>query len=263
MDHKPDDDVLLLELGEAYVHTSDKEKGAAALVKAAEMKHSDIILNNAAYDLADANLNLDVAHRFATEAVQQIESASAKISLDSLKPGDSQLMPKLGTYWDTLGWTEFRLGHLELAQKYLKAAFSLSQNPAISDHLKQLYEQEGKKRDAENQALRTGQGDLQEQRTTKLKKPASIKSHVSAEFFLLFSPDPKSPELAKLVDQHFISGSAELREVAKSLSDAKFDISFPHPGPVQILRRGVLDCETVLSYCVFVLFPPTAVKSAN
>ena len=198
VNHEPDDDVLLLELGEAYVHTADKEKGAAALMKAAEMKHSDIILNNAAYDLADANLNLDDAHRFALEAVQQIESASAKITLDQLNPGDSQLMPKLGTYWDTLGWTEFRLGHLDVAQKYLKAAFSLSQNPAISDHLKQLYVQEGKKKDAEYQSLRTGETDLQEQRTTKLKKPASIKSHVSAEFFLLFSPNPKSPELTKL-----------------------------------------------------------------
>jgi tetratricopeptide (TPR) repeat protein/transglutaminase-like putative cysteine protease len=257
VDRKPEDDILLLQLGEAYIRSGAKEKGAATVIKAAEMNHSDFVLNNAAYDLADNNLNLDDAHRLATEAVQKVESATAQIKLDQLNPGDAQLMPKLAYAWDTLGWVEFRLGHFESAEKYLKSAFSLSQEPTISDHLQQVYEKEGKKHEADQQSQQTGVSALQDQRTLQIKKPAAIKSHASAEFFLLFSPGPK------LVDEHYISGSDELRELGKSLDGAKFKIPFPDDGPVQIVRRGVLDCEPELTYCVFVVYPPSPARSLN
>jgi hypothetical protein len=77
------------------------------------------------------------------------------------------------------------------------------------------------------------------------------------EFFLLFASGPK------VVDVKFISGSQELSEAGKKLADAKFQISFPEDKDVQIVRRGILDCEPELPNCVFVLIPPSSVRSVK
>jgi hypothetical protein len=89
----------------------------------------------------------------------------------------------------------------------------------------------------------------------KLGKLAT--KNVSAEFFLLFAPGPK------VVETQFISGSEELRDSGKALEAAKFDVPFPEDGDSQIVRRGILDCESVLPGCVFVLIPPNSLHSVH
>jgi hypothetical protein len=89
----------------------------------------------------------------------------------------------------------------------------------------------------------------------KLGKLAT--KHASAEFFLLFAPGPK------VVDVKFISGSEELSDAGKKLAAVKFQISFPEDADVQIIRRGILDCEPELPGCVFVLIPPRSVHSVK
>ncbi len=177
----------------------------------------------------------------------------------------------------------FRLGHFDLAEKYLNAAWVLDQDAVSADHLGQLYEKLGKPHEAvlayshalstigthpENSAARLkalrpgakyqpGEGPdssvLQDMRTVTLKRK-SLK-HASAEFYLLFSSDGKPPQVK------FISGSDSLEELSKDLAAAKYNVSFPDGEPAQILRRGVLDCEPEVSVCMFVLIPPDSVRS--
>jgi tetratricopeptide (TPR) repeat protein len=197
---------------------------------------------------------------------------------------DVQTVLPLAAYWDTLGWVHFRLNHFDLAEKYLLGAWRLTLEPDVADHLGQLYEKEGKKHEAAvaysqalsalhppdatrarldalrpNRKYQAGEGPspqaLQDLRTIKLGKLAT--KHVSAEFFVLFAPGPR------VVGVKFISGSEELRNAGRALAAAKFDVPFPGQGPVQILRRGVLDCEPVLPNCLFVLIPPGDVRSVN
>lgn len=281
---KPDNAGLLLQLGETYSHTADKEKAVATLKRAAEIDPSALTLNDAAYFLADSSLDMDDALRYGESAVKETEEATNKISLDKLSLQDLERMSQLGAYWDTLGWVHFRLGDYDLAEKYLNAAWLLTFDPLTADHLGQVYDKRGKKHEAAvaySQALSAGKAPketqerldairpqgkymrgegsnpvaLQDLRTIKLGRLTA--KHASAEFFVLFGSG------SKVVDSKFISGSNELRDAGKALAVAKYKVSFPDAGPAQIVRRGVLDCEPELTGCMFVLIPPHSVHAVN
>jgi hypothetical protein len=96
---------------------------------------------------------------------------------------------------------------------------------------------------------------LQDLRTLKL--PRLVNADVSAEFFMLFAPGPK------VVDAKFVSGSEQLRDATKVLETAHFDVPFPEGSPAQILRRGLLSCESKVPQCLFVLIPPNSVDSVK
>jgi tetratricopeptide (TPR) repeat protein len=284
LNRAPDDPALLLLLGQTHLRSGDKENGVAMVQRAAETNPRAVILNDAAYTLADNNLRLDNALSYAEQAVKDQERDTEAISLDRLTLKDIQTMLPLAAYWDTLGWVHFRLGHLDIAEEYLTAGWDLTQDPVIADHLGQVYEKEGKKHEAVvaySRALSASHppdemwarldalwtdgkhqsdeevnpGVLQNLRTTKLGKLA--KKHASAEFFILFAPGPK------VVGVKFISGAEELRDAGKALSVAKFDVPFPTDSPAQIIRRGILDCEPELPGCLFVFIPPDSVQSVN
>lgn len=94
-------------------------------------------LNSAAanylgYMLADRGVRLD-------ESVKYIEKA---LETD----------PNNGAYLDSLGWAYFKMNKLDLAELNLeKAARLITNDPTIHEHLGQVYLQEGKKHQAEQQ----------------------------------------------------------------------------------------------------------------
>ena len=64
---------------------------------------------------------------------------------------------------------------------------------------------------------------LQGLRTTKIQW--KVTSYQSAEFFVLFGAE------GKVSDVKFVSGSEQLREAAKAISAAHFDVAFPDDNP--------------------------------
>jgi hypothetical protein len=99
---------------------------------------------------------------------------------------------------------------------------------------------------------------LQGLRSVNLAKfPGKPREHASAEFFVLIGPGPK------VLDTKFVNGSDALKDAGKVLATAKFNALFPDDNDVQILRRGVLDCEPELPGCEFVVFPPNDVRSVR
>jgi len=287
LEEKPNDPGTLEELGAFYIRTNQQAKGVAAIEKSIGMDDSASMLNYGAYELADYDLKLEEALKYAQRAVDETEDLSAKISVDKLSLDDLRLMPALAAYWDTLGWVYFRQDKLDLAEQYLKAAWNLGLDAIMADHLGQLYEKEGNKHDAAraySSALAAGhapdetearlkallQGaklpsdefvsstDLQDMRTVRLGKfPGKPSKHSSAEFFLLMAPGPE------VVGAKFISGSDDLRQAASTLKSIKVSALFPDKRPTQIVRRGVLDCEPEVPGCILVLIPANLVHSLN
>ena len=94
--------------------------------------------------LADANTKLPEALQYAKTAVEEEETASKDVHLSKLDTSDLGHTRHLGAYWDTLGWVYFRMSRLSEAEQYLSAAWDLSQDSLVADHLGQLYEQEHK-----------------------------------------------------------------------------------------------------------------------
>ena len=277
----PDVPRIQLQLGEAYIYSGNTQKAKAAFDKAFKLDSSGATLNSVAYTLAENNIQLDEALKYAQQAVTGLEDKTSDISLDQLIPEDVTTASNLAAYWDTLGWVYYRKTQFDLAEKYLNAAWLLSQDSVIADHLGQTYEKLGKKHDAriaysraiaaghapsetnsrldalqKTAATKTGAEsgsmDLQQQRTYNLGRLS--KTHASAEFYVLIKPAPKVP------DVEFISGSEEISSAAKSIAALRFNVLFPDSSETQILRRGILDCEPELPGCIFVLIPPSSVK---
>lgn len=279
---------LQAQLGHAYVQVKNLDKAMAAFSQAFASKKDPVALNDAAYDLAENDFHLDQAERWAEEAVERKEAESASITTDALSVPDLYVMNALSAFWDTLGWIHFREGHLAKAESYLGAAWKLSQDALVGEHLAAVYEKEGKKAESArvlalskaaaevasptpNPELRrrdgsfavpasrmgttNATGDLSQMRRVKLGKlyPKSG----AAEFWLLFANGPKLEQIK------FISGDEDIKALGGALQSAKFNVLFPDDHPTKILRRGVLVCESMGLGCDFTVYVPGTVTSTE
>jgi tetratricopeptide (TPR) repeat protein len=277
----PEDPKLQLALGVAYLQAGKSDQGLSMVKSAAASPETK---DAVAGVLVDNGVDLQLALASATNAVSAAETESMAIKLDDLQLTDPQTVTRLADAWNLLGAVKMRMGQMEEAEKFLNAAWNLTQNPDAADRLGQVYEKLGKKHEAAlsyARAIATGsapadtrgrlvalraqtksqpadaadQISLQEFRTIKLPKfPRKPAKHASAEFFVLFGSAPTATNV------QFFSGSDELREAGPALAASKIDAVFPDANPVQILRRGVLDCEPEIPGCVFVLFEPRFVS---
>jgi len=289
---KNNNSIALNSLGFSYLKAGESEKGIAALAKILETDTRSETYNDVAYELAENNAGLSKALEFAERAVNEEEEKSYDFDLSDLAAADLDCVRRIESFWDTLGWVYFRLGDLDEAESYLRAAWSLSQSAVVGDHLAQVYEKEKKTEQAIHQyhlvlatpethsandtwddtrrrlALLTGAktstgraalfdpspSELSQLRTIKLKR--LVPGSASAEFFLLFGPGPK------LVDVKFISGSEKLKSVKQSLSEATFKVPFPQDSSAQLVRRVMVVCSPVTG-CQAVLLLADTVKSVK
>lgn len=273
----PSRGIIRQEIGEAHLHMGEVDQAVAEFREVLALDRSPDRLNDIAYEMADNDVGLDEALQFAQEAVKRTEDQTQQIVLEKVGPKELSAAENLASYWDTLGWVHFRMGHADVATDYLSAAWGLDQNATVADHLGQVYEKQGKTHEAavayghalsvahpdpETQkrldALRPGghyqvgekpdPAALQSLREVKL--PRIYSGSANAQFYVLFSDGGKT------VATKFSEGSEALREKGEAaLRNAKFNVPFPAASAAQILRKGVLDCETVVPKCSFVLFP--------
>lgn len=121
----PEDEDITFGLAAAYERLgqlSQAEKTFRRLLQANPSNAS--ALNYLGYTFADRGENLQ-------EAKELVEKA---VSLD----------PFSGAYLDSLGWVHFRLGDLDLAEKYLTEAATLEPfDPTVHEHLGDLYRAQG------------------------------------------------------------------------------------------------------------------------
>jgi len=113
----PDNIDLLFELGSVYERANDRKAAETAFlaVLAKKPDHAPS-LNYLGYMWAEGGENLERAHEMLTRAVGQ--------------------EPNNGAYVDSLGWVYFRLGKLDLAEKYLTDATKLLPRDAtVHEHL--------------------------------------------------------------------------------------------------------------------------------
>jgi len=279
----PGKSVYVVALGEAYARSGDKDKALAAFDKVLKDQPSANDLNDIGYVLSDTNMQLDDGLKYAERAVKMEEGATMEIDLQNLDTKALQTVPSLAAYWDTLGWAHFRLGHLDQAEKYVNAGWLLSQKPVIGDHLGQIYEKEGKrdlaikayaftlatKRPPDETKARldalhpresaTGWGavELQNLRIIDVQVSPKPKKHVSADFVMLVVPGPKIALI------RFLNGADGFPGAEEAVKNAKFDMTLPDEGPVQILRRGVIDCEPEIPQCNVALTPPDDLRPVN
>ena len=114
---KPEEVELQFQLGSVLERAGDRDAAEKAFVALLE-KHPDHApsLNYLGYMWAESGKNLERAHEMLVKAVSQ--------------------EPTNGAYIDSLGWVYFRLGNLELAEKYLTdATILVPRDATVHEHL--------------------------------------------------------------------------------------------------------------------------------
>jgi tetratricopeptide (TPR) repeat protein len=139
---------LQLALGQAQLKSGLKDKGTASLVAVMQTTEDPGMMNNAAYELADAGLELPLTEKTAREALTRMGTESHTWTLDENPQLLSAKTMMIVATWDTMGWILYREGKLEESQGYLKAAWDNLQSDTIADHLGTLAEARGKKDEA-------------------------------------------------------------------------------------------------------------------
>jgi tetratricopeptide (TPR) repeat protein len=288
---------LQLQLGSAYLQTGNDEKALAAFKLAvqadseSETLNADV-LNSVAYSLAEKKKSLSEALQYAQKAVQVVEEESSKVQLSRFAIQDFAVSNRLAAYWDTLGWVHFRLGNLNEAERYLKAAWTATQGAVVGDHLGQVYEKAGKRREAARAyrlALQTigrnGDPEMRERLKSSiasmLGRPATISTDLeagaelseertfklpqvhdwgggfkSAEFVVALAKEPSA------FDAKFLSGAHELKGASAALGALKSSFPFPDDSHARVVRSGVLSCSEFSKGCVFVFYPTNAMAAA-
>jgi tetratricopeptide (TPR) repeat protein len=247
------------------------------------------MLNSVAYALAEKKKGLPQALQYAEKAVHEVEEESSKIQVSQLEIQTFTVSNSLAAYWDTLGWVHFGLGNLDEAEKYLKAAWTMTQNAVIGDHLGQVYEKLGKRRQAARAyqlalhvigrngdpqmrdrlklsvaALSGGANsssvvkdagiELSDERTYKLPQIRDWGGgYKSAEFVIALTKEPG------VADTKFLSGAQELQSASAALGALRSGFPFPDDSHARVVRRGRLSCSEFSKGCVFVFFPVEAI----
>ncbi|MFZ0771522.1 MAG: DUF3857 domain-containing protein [Candidatus Sulfotelmatobacter sp.] len=285
----PDSAEAQVRLGEAYLNIGEDEKAMAAFDKAVKISGTPLIWNDIAYQLTLKNAHLDVARRYAESAVSSTAARLRNLTLDQIKQGDLGLTSALASYWDTLGWVAFAEGHLDVAKKYVSAAWELGQRGDEGDHLGQICEKSGDKAGAAHwyalalsgrrpepetrsrlAALVAGddkvdamvakfRDELERQRTVKLK--SATRQEGRADFFLLLGGAGASAVTVE--GAKFVSGNDGLKDLGDTLRSLKYSQNVPDDTPVKILRRGTLSCTAAEGQCTLLLALPEDVKSVD
>lgn len=123
--NEPQDVDVLFQLGAVYERSGQVGEAENAFLDLLNQEPGHApSLNYLGYMWADRNVNLE-------RAAEMIERAVKK-------------EPRNGAFVDSLGWVYFRLGNLELAEKYLgDAARLMPRDPTIQEHLGDLFVRRG------------------------------------------------------------------------------------------------------------------------
>ena len=289
---------LQAKLGSVYLQMGEREKAGAVFSKLANMKPEGDALNDAAYEMTNADLQLPFALDYAKRAVRAAEEESQKISLPDLKVKDQTKGFKMAAYWGTLGWVNERMSNLEVAEQYLLASWKLTQDGAVASHLCDLYERvhktelaiemcrlaiyriplsgqlelnqyETEMDEAQKQlhhltgsaATPDGTGDLAKAiiHEREFELPRFLPGPESAEFFVLLASDGKNKTFT-VEDVKFIAGSDTMKLQGKQLKSIDFNVPAPSARPARFVRRGILGCYES-SGCSFVLLDSASARS--
>jgi tetratricopeptide (TPR) repeat protein len=284
-------ETLQVSLGRAYLNLGENQKAIAAFEEAIKLDRSPLTLNNVAYFLSQKGAQLDKAQQYAESAVTSIANNLRNVEAANLTIEDLGNVSSLTAYWDTLGWVYFQKGDLDVAEKYITAAWTVEHDGDQGYHMGMIAEKRGKKDEAIRlyaQSLSTDRYEPEARESLLRLAPAAtveklvegarielrdanvlklgqlmpaLKTPAEAEFYVVFAPD--STRAAQVVDVKFIKGVESLKPLAAQLKTIKYPLVFPDSSPTKIVRRGALLCLPKPGGCSFTMIGPDLITSID
>jgi tetratricopeptide (TPR) repeat protein/transglutaminase-like putative cysteine protease len=265
-------------LGHARLGRNEVDEAATAFARAVELTATPWMWNDAAWAFAEKGVKLDVAKEYVRKAIDAIATRLQSVTLEQLTPAQMRAAELQAQYWDTLGWIYFKSGDLVNAERWVRAAWMLSQHPEIGEHLARISEKQGNRAraielyaqsavvgpahepsraalkrlvsaDANEleKHLAVGRGMLVDQRTIKL--PRLVSGAARADVMLLVGAD------GRVARVRFVKGDERLREPLATVKGLKASALQPDAQAITFARAGIIGCAPA-SGCVLVLMRP-------
>lgn len=278
----PSDAFAQLRLGMVRLRSHSTAQGMEAMHKALQMDPGAEMLNDVAYEMAEADTNLAEALGYSQHSIKEAEEQSQKVDFQNIQKADLQLSLAITADWDTLGWIYFKMGDLAQAESYLRPAWQLRQEGLVGDHLGQVYERQKKlsaalhmynlaleanprleetpsrMRNLANVPLPEKRMSAREELTSMrtIILPSITKTDSSADFDVLLAVS------GKIEQAHFLRGSDLLRGAGKDLENSQFKEPFPPTSTARLVRKGTVSCSSYTG-CSFVFYPLSVAASTN
>jgi tetratricopeptide (TPR) repeat protein len=280
----PEQSRALLAEGKCNIDLGNTAKGISEMEQAANLSASSESWDQAAYRLAERNVELDQAKKWAETAITIKSAFLRDLSLDHATPSQFGSANAISSYWDTLGWVYFRMGKDDLALGYIDAAWRMHPTPTKGDHQGQIYEKVGRREDAiRAYSMAVASADLSKRGASSPEDLAEAKNRLtqmagqgadiaalierghsdleglrmvtvenaakrtgSADFIMKVVGD-------KIVDVRQVSGDAGFAPFSEALRKSSLPVKVPERTGVEILRRGTLSCKMEADECHFKL----------
>ena len=263
----PDNNPAWYDLGRARLGRNDVDEAATAFARAVELKATPEMWNDTAWAFAEKGVKLDLAKEYVRKAIDEINTRLRNVTLTQLTSAQIAATEQQAHYWDTLGWIYYQSGDFVNAEKWVRAAWMLSQQPVCGEHLAKIYEKQGKREramelyaqaagvgasaaqkpsrealerflGAEGAELQIGfaKSKLVEQRTIAL--PRLVQGAARADVVVLMASDGRITEL------RFVKGDERLHTPITTLKALKAPALQPDAQTVTFVRAGMIGCAS-------------------
>ena len=121
--NQPDHVMVQILLSHARIKAGKVSDGIAPLKPIIEKSDDPEVLNAAAYELADANVDLDLSNLTVQKALHRLESNTASMSIEGDAQAAKSSTSLIIATWDTQGWVLFRQHKIDEGEPYVRAAW--------------------------------------------------------------------------------------------------------------------------------------------
>jgi tetratricopeptide (TPR) repeat protein len=232
----PNHDATELLLGNAQMHAGMAEQAKATLIELLKKTNEPGMMNDAAYELADAGQELSLDEEKEKTAIERLTAETASWTLDESPETLKQKTNLLLASWDTMGWILYKENKPKEALTYLEAAKMGRPDPTVIGHL-------AKVRAVLAQADPDAGKSEQQLRTISLGISEGRRG--VAEYRLLLAHG--QVERAELTGDEKLDGGEAL------LKRARMPQYFPDGSNAKLVRHGMINC--VAGHCELVLEP--------
>jgi tetratricopeptide (TPR) repeat protein len=104
----PSDAFAQMRLGMVRLRARKTAEGMQAMHKALQLDPGPEMLNDVAYEMAEADTNLSEALDYSQRSIKEVEEQSQRLDFQNVQQADLQIPLTITSYWDTLGWIYFR-----------------------------------------------------------------------------------------------------------------------------------------------------------
>ena len=229
---QPDNEAIKLALGSNLLKDGKKDEGVPMLEAIIASSDDPGQLNNAAYALGDASIDLPLAEKASRHALDLLDTASNNGETGPVARRRAELIVNT---WDTLGWILYKQDKVTEAEPWLRAAWRNGNGAEPGAHLVTVLQKLNRSAEARSKVTSL---DRQKARTYTLPR-GNVKSKEGGWATIEIDVTAQGNTAVR-----FIDGDDSLSPLSSAIQHMNFDLQLPPDSKATLVRRGVLSCHT-------------------